>query len=165
MIQTVLMILLVAAAASDWKFRKVSNTLAFPFLLGGLMFQLLQGRGWVAAGGVGMAFILTLLPVILRGMGMGDQKLLMSVGAWTGPSDLYTLFLYSIIFCLIPLLFLPWRWKALRQNVAMLSAGWKGHQTVWLPSVERSALSIPYAVHLLFAYILFIVVGGKLWTG
>lgn len=156
-----LLILLVAAAWMDWRYRKVPNTIIFPFLIGGLLFQFLTGRGWVALGGIGMAFLLTLLPVLLRGMGMGDQKLLIAVGAWTSYSDLYTLFLYSIYSCLLLLLCLPGRWRALRQNVMVLSAGWKGHRAVWLPAVEKSALSLPYGVHLLFAYILFIVVGGR----
>ncbi|MFY0545780.1 A24 family peptidase [Brevibacillus sp. H7] len=146
-----LFLLLMAAACSDWRCRKVSNYLTFPFMAAGLLYQLLLGTGEAALTGVLCAFALSLLPTLFRGMGMGDQKLLMAAGAWTSHSEVYLLFLYSLCSCMLVALCKPERWPRLWGNMILLAAGWSGHHQLWLPGRTSSALSLPYAVHLLAA--------------
>jgi Flp pilus assembly protein protease CpaA len=153
MTEAAVVTLLTLAAWTDWRYRRVSNMLVFPFMTAGLLFQASMGEGWLALAGMGAAFALTFLPVLFRGMGMGDQKLLMAVGAWTSYTEVYTIFLYSLCTCLLALLCSPKKWRILAQNMNILTAGWVGHRTVWFPQPGKSALSLPYAVHLLLAYI------------
>jgi prepilin peptidase CpaA len=151
MTQLAVFTLLTLSAWTDWRYRRVSNMLVFPSMLTGLLYQFGADRGWLALAGVGSAFALTLLPVLFRGMGMGDQKLLMAVGAWTSHTEVYALFLCSLGSCVLALLCSPKRWKLLLQNMNTFAVGWVGHRTVWLPDKGKSALSLPYAVHLLIA--------------
>ncbi|QDS36764.1 prepilin peptidase [Brevibacillus brevis] len=153
MTNVVLLGVLGAAAWMDWRKRKIPNTLVFPAIAVGLWYQwegeLLDG----ALLGVAGAFLLTVGPVILKGMGMGDQKLLMAVGAWTSWSVVYSLFLHSIVLCLIVMVFYPQNWARLRTNLQIIAAGWSAHRQVWLPGREKTALSFPYAVYLLGAFV------------
>lgn len=164
MTSAVLLGVLIIAAWADWRRRNIPNTLVFPVMAGGLWYQwqveLLGG----ALLGVAGAFLLTVGPVVLKGMGMGDQKLLMAVGAWTSWGEVYSLFLISMILCLLVLLFYPRNWARLRENLHILSAGWMAHRQVWLPDRERTAFSFPYAVYLLGAF-LFQFVRARIGTG
>ncbi|UFJ40582.1 A24 family peptidase [Brevibacillus humidisoli] len=145
---------LLVAACWDWRFRKVPNALLFPSMLLGISYQIWIGGGWRSAGGVGIAFVLSFLPVVLRSMGMGDQKLLMAVGAWTSGQVVYTLFLLSLLIGMCLLLCRPHRWRSLHDNLLRLSAGWLAHRQIWLPSHEQSAMALPYAVCLFLAFCL-----------
>lgn len=75
------------AAIIDLKVRRVPNYITVPAALLGLAYHSLVpwARGMVRAGGFGVGFILLLLPWILGGGGMGDVKLLASLGVWLGP--------------------------------------------------------------------------------
>lgn len=153
MTNVVLLGVLGAAAWMDWRQRKIPNTLVFPAIAVGLWYQwegeLLDG----ALLGVAGAFLLTVGPVILKGMGMGDQKLLMAVGAWTSWGAVYSLFLHSIVLCLIVMVFYPQNWARLCNNLQIIAAGWSAHRQVWLPDREKTAFSFPYAVYLLGAFV------------
>ncbi|GAA4721528.1 prepilin peptidase [Brevibacillus fulvus] len=146
-------LLLVLAGWTDWRKRKIANKLVWPFLISGLLVQTSEGNGWRSLVGLCVAFLLTVLPVLCRGMGMGDQKLLMAVGAWTGGGEVYTLFIYSLCSCIFAALLMPTRWRVLLYNLRLAAIGWVSHRMLWLPSVEKSAWAIPYAVHLLFAFL------------
>lgn len=152
MTEAALFLLLLATAWTDWFSRRVSNVLVIPFMLSGLFYQTVMERSLPALSGLSFAFLLTLLPVVLNGMGMGDQKLLMAVGAWTSYEEVYTIFLCSLGSCLLALLCSPGRWGKLVKKLHLLAVGWCGHRDLWLPDHADSALSLPYAVHLLFAY-------------
>ncbi|WP_338462929.1 A24 family peptidase [Brevibacillus borstelensis] len=153
MTEAVIFLLLGIAAYFDWKCRKIPNTVTFPALAAGLVYQWQAGMGWTAVAGVAGAFLLTVVPVVLRGMGMGDQKLLMAVGAWVGWSGVYPLFLHSFWVCLAVVVFLPGTWRRLGRNMHAIFAGWVAHRKIWLPRNKEAALSFPYAVPLLGAYL------------
>jgi prepilin peptidase CpaA len=159
MTHAAILIMLGSAAWTDWRHRKIPNPLVFTFMLIGFLMQLSKGQAMMALGGVAAAFSITLLPVLLRGMGMGDQKLLMALGAWTSYSEIYDVVVWSLVSCLFVLFCSPQAWRRLAENMYLLSAGWTGHRTLWLPAREHSALSLPYAVHLFAAYLL------TLWMG
>ncbi|MBR8659842.1 MULTISPECIES: prepilin peptidase [Brevibacillus] len=152
--EAVLFALLAAAAWSDWRCRKVPNRLTMPAMAAGLLYQWQSGAGWLALGGLLGAFLLTVGPVAVRGMGMGDQKLLMAVGAWTSWAEVYPLFLHSLLLCLAVVCCRPKTWRRLRFNLHGLAAGWIAHRQLWLPGRAESALVFPYAVFLLAAYLL-----------
>lgn len=154
MIGFVLGTVLVIAAWSDWKHRKISNWLVFPTMVTGFAYQAWTGPLMNSLGGIACGFAIAFIPVILRSMGMGDQKLLMAIGAWTGPSEVFVLFLLSALLCVVALLFVPHRINKLWHHFRILAAGWKSQHAVWLPSIHATAMTIPFAVPLSGAYLI-----------
>jgi prepilin peptidase CpaA len=154
MTEIILLSLLFGAAATDWRRQKISNMLTIPYMLAGVLYQWWQGAGGMAVAGLLCAFVLTVLPVAVRGMGMGDQKLLMAMGAWTSHEQVYSMFLQSLWMCLLPVIFLPSAWVRLHRNLSLLAVGWAAHRQFWLPGRGQSALRIPYAIPLLTSYLL-----------
>ncbi|MGE7273412.1 A24 family peptidase [Brevibacillus panacihumi] len=146
--------LLVVAAWFDWRNRKIPNLLTMPMMAAGLLFQFAGGTGWLAFTGIAGGFLLTLVPVGLKGMGMGDQKLLMAVGAWSGWSEVYSVFLLSILLCLASVVLVPRSWMRLHVNLNLMLVGWAAHRQLWIPALQKSAVSFSYAVWLLAAYVL-----------
>ncbi|USG65977.1 A24 family peptidase [Brevibacillus ruminantium] len=153
MTHVVLLLVLGTAAYFDWQYRRIPNTLTFPVMAAGLMYQWHTGMGWAALTGLVCAFMLTIVPVVLRGMGMGDQKLLMAVGAWTSWTEVYPLFLHSLWVCLIVMMCRPRIWRRLGHNLYNMFMGWRAHRQFWMPQPAEAALSFPYAVPLLGAYL------------
>jgi prepilin peptidase CpaA len=85
------------AAITDLRTRRVPNWLVFPFLLMGIAVSVIT-RGWAGlessflgilagAGALGLFYL-------LGGMGMGDVKLLASIGAWIGPWQILVAFVF-----------------------------------------------------------------------
>lgn len=157
MTDIVLLGLLATAACFDWCRRKVPNMLTLPMMVGGLWYQWQGGTGWMALTGLLGGFVLTAGPVVFRGMGMGDQKLLMTVGAWCSWTELYPLFLHSVLLGLMVILVNPQTWMRLRNNLHGMAVGWQAHRQFWLPGPGRTALSFPYAVLLFGAFLVQLV--------
>lgn len=81
-----------AAITDVWKF-KVYNLLTFPLIISGLLYWSVQGGvdlGWRGALngagesllGIGFGMAILWLPYAMGGMGAGDVKLMMGIGAW-----------------------------------------------------------------------------------
>lgn len=160
MIGSLLLLLLAIAAWWDWRFRRVPNQLVVVIAICGFWVQSVSGSGWEACQGAAIAFALTVMPVLVKRMGMGDQKLLMAVGVWIGGNQLYVLFLLSLSISLVPLLISPKRWIVFYRNMYGLAAGWAGHRALWLPSVKKSACSLPFAVSIASSYCLLLLGEG-----
>jgi prepilin peptidase CpaA len=84
-------ILVLIAAASDLRSRRIPNRLVVPFLLAGIIVSCLT-RGLhgltLSVAGIAVAVAGPGVFVWLGGLGMGDLKLCAAVGAWIGPSQL-----------------------------------------------------------------------------
>jgi prepilin peptidase CpaA len=87
------MSLLAVATATDVRSRRIPNWLVLPFLAGGFLTSGYQ-CGWtglaISLKGAGLAVLVTGVLCFLRGLGMGDLKLLAAIGAWIGPSQVAT---------------------------------------------------------------------------
>lgn len=81
--------LTLAAAWTDWRARKIPNWLTVAGFLTGIGVNS-YFRGWAGAKasleGAGLALVLLLPLVVLRGLGAGDWKLMGAVGAFLGPA-------------------------------------------------------------------------------
>lgn len=82
----------IAAVTDLWKLR-VQNLLTIPLMATGVLYQGWVGwdhAGWSGASvhvglslaGMGFGFAVLLIPYLMGGMGSGDVKLLMAIGAW-----------------------------------------------------------------------------------
>ena len=79
---------LICAVASDVRFFLVPNLLTLPALLGALCLSPMMGgtSGLMeAALGAALGFALLIGPYAVGGVGAGDVKALMALGAWLGP--------------------------------------------------------------------------------
>jgi len=100
-LQFALAALVLAAGAYDLRYRRIPNWLVLAGLgLGFLLNTYL--RGWVGLRGVllglGLAMLVYLPLYLIRGVGGGDVKLMMAVGAIAGPMQwLYIFTLTSIL--------------------------------------------------------------------
>jgi prepilin peptidase CpaA len=83
------LVLLAGASACDVRSRRIPNSLTFPAMAAGLVFQSMQG-GWAGLAAAvlgGLAAPATLLAVrAFRRLGMGDLKLAIAVGVLLGPA-------------------------------------------------------------------------------
>ncbi len=89
-----------AAAITDYRSFKIPNRLTFSAILAGLAWHVFSpyGHGLATAmGGIGIGF-LSLMPFFLvGGMGGGDVKLMMAIGAVLGAPLTFIIFLASSI--------------------------------------------------------------------
>ena len=80
--------LTLSAALLDWRSRRIPNWLTVPGLLFGITVHAVLS-GWhgtvFALEGAGLALVILLPLVLLRGLGAGDWKLMGAVGAMLGP--------------------------------------------------------------------------------
>lgn len=91
------LLLSVVMAVGDWRTRRIPNYLTFGGALAGIVFQTAVGgvNGLVQALlGLFLGLGLLLLPYILGGMGAGDVKALAALGAWLGPTGVFSVFCY-----------------------------------------------------------------------
>ena len=83
--------LVVLAAISDLRTRRIPNALTIAFLIAGLLTSSISG-GWhgLSQSLLGVLLSLLILGVfcLLGGMGMGDMKLCAAVGSWIGPAQM-----------------------------------------------------------------------------
>jgi prepilin peptidase CpaA len=88
------------AGLLDFRTRKIPNWLTVPALILGIGVHILTG-GWSGAKGslegAGLALVVLLPLVLLRGLGAGDWKLMGAVGAFLGPVIFLFVLLGSIL--------------------------------------------------------------------
>ena len=124
---TIAVILTVAvgiATVTDLQSQRIPNWLNFPLMIAGLAYHAFFGglEGFTASAqgfGLGLAFMI--VPFFAGVMGAGDVKLMAAIGAWLGPDQTTTAFLFTCLFgglyAVIVLLRHLDRFKAILANI------------------------------------------------
>jgi len=162
-----LMLMLAVAALVDARHRRLPNWLTITLMLSGLMQSftyLHMARPSMAVLGIVAGFGLMLGQFVLGGVGGGDVKLMMGVGAWLGPIPLVAIFAgTSVVGLIIVVVQAVWqrRLKVLLHNCATVLVNLVNLRHVGMDhaiatgklcrSVDRP---LPYAVPVLLATLL-----------
>jgi len=95
---TLLALVVVVAAVTDLRWRRIPNWITASGAALGLVFHLLEGGlsgVLLSIAGAALGFAIFIAFYVAGGMGAGDIKLFSAVGALTGPSALVTIFVFT----------------------------------------------------------------------
>lgn len=155
------------ACVTDLKSRKIPNWLTFSVMVIGIVGVIgLEPVNWkTPLLGLGTGLGLLVVPFMLGGMGAGDLKLLMALGALLGPVRIFWVFLFAgVAGGLLALGYMIYRMgicQAVWRTGLMAQALWSGpRREVLRKTNETGQLSIPYGVAVLAGLILEIALHG-----
>jgi len=166
-----LVALVLSAAVTDIRSRRIPNSLTLAGVIAGLVLQLALG-GWLGLRasllGLAVGFVVLLPPFLLRGGGAGDVKLMAGVGALAGPWNTVTIFVLTAIFGgVLAVGLLLWKGglgRALWNTSFIVGTLAQGR----LPQKEREdltlegpGLKLPYALPIALGTLVFLAVVGK----
>ena len=149
---------------------KIPNILNASLLVSGFLLNTFHGHfhgAGVAVLGICVGFLLVILPHLLGGMGAGDVKALASLGALTGPSGIFQIFLYTGLYggglALLYFLFQ----KDIKKK---LSTAWQNILSFFLfkkaefsrPKSKSTSIRFPYSSAIAFGYYSFMLWGDLL---
>ena len=150
------------AAVFDLRTQRIPNWIVGPFLVAGLVAAAaVDGLPGVKASllGILLAVLIAGPLCYLRGLGMGDLKLLAAVGAWIGPSQLGLAMVVTAVTGGLLAVVYAWRRRSLDrclQGAGDLildfpNRGLRPHRTLTLENPE--AVRMPYGVAIAFGTI------------
>ena len=154
----------------DLRYRKIPNWLTFPaMLLGSALNAAFTDQAWYfSLFGMLIGFLLFLLPFLLGGIGAGDVKLLMALGAFLGAKPVFWVGLYGgVAGGLLSLLAIIIHQNGLlevKRSLVLLVA------SIWDKDIRRelfgpdqtSKLNIPYGLAIFIGLIIGLI-WGPLW--
>jgi prepilin peptidase CpaA len=167
-----LLFMLISAAMTDLRTRKIRNWLTFSIILSGICRPLLVGGPPSVEQAVLGVFAGAALPLVLFALGAlggGDVKLLAGVGAWLGPFPAVEVFCLAAIFGMLIVLaqaISQGRLRVLSRNSAVLALNLFHVQDVGLEHATATGKSsqsvdkpLPYAVPVLMAVATILIFG------
>ncbi len=167
-------ILALVAGGLDWRSRRIPNWLTVSGFFAGLGANTILG-GWAglkgSLEGAGLALGLLFLPVVLRGMGAGDWKLMGALGACLGPKSLLQVLLVSIFIVGIMALIEMVRKRRTKQTFSNLRTLMRAFVTFGMGVREGlvtldnpTALRLPFGVATALAVIILVFTKSTLRT-
>jgi prepilin peptidase CpaA len=160
---------LVVAAATDLRSRRIPNLLTLTALLVALLLRAFLGGGMLVEGlaGAGLALAVMLPLFAMGGVGGGDAKLLIMVGAFLGPKGFFVALLATaLVGGLMSLV------AATRQGVVLPVLFNTGGLLKWVFTLGRRgerttlgsshAVSVPYGVAIAIGSVVALYLGGGL---
>lgn len=172
-VRVLLLLVTGAAAAWDLRTRRIPNWLTVGGVAAGIAVNgwLWGWRGLLEAGtGLGLALLVYVPLVWLRGMGAGDAKLMAAVGALTGPANWLAMFaLSSVLGGAMGVGLALWKHR-LRKTLAStaellgeMTRGGRPHERKPEWDVRRGAgLRLPYGLVIAMGAALFLVL-SRAW--
>lgn len=163
-IRVTLSLIVLTAACTDWRSRRIPNWLTLPVLPVGLAAQSFYGDGfWSGLMGAGAGFLALFLVFAVGAGGAGDVKLFTAVGAFVGIRNLLTVFVLVAVIGGIGAVAVSLRagalGRVLRNTGFILSS--LAHRR-WVELRQRSdldqagAMSLPYGVVIAAGTLLFL---------
>lgn len=152
---------LIAAGTDLWS-RRIPNLLVLAGLLAGLLFGIITGgfNGLVLAlMGTSVGLGLLLIPYLTGGMGAGDVKLLMALGAILGPTSVFWVFIYSCLaggVMALMVMIVSGKWRVLMADCLLPL----GIVVPFSSSLPPKSLAIPYGVAIAAGVIIFLLQGN-----
>lgn len=150
----------IACVYTDARFGFIPNRITLPAIAFGLTIQLVVGGPLGlsdAAGGALLGLGLLLLPVLLKGMGAGDAKLLAALGSLAGPGMVFSTFVFSSILggvVAFYLLFAKYVWPG---GASLPLAGW--NQRIPVTAGASPIAGFPFAACIFFGFIITLTLG------
>lgn len=152
---------------TDYKERKIKNSIVYPLMVFGLIVSIVErgAKGALFSLG-GMLIALVLFPFYLAGgIGAGDIKLFMAIGAVKGFNFVFEVVCFSLFaVCFVAVLRYPWSvWLAWRNIVNAFVESIKKRKFV-SPTKYGSAMSFIYSIYILCGLVAAYLTGGEwLW--
>jgi prepilin peptidase CpaA len=156
-------LLSVAAACTDLRWRRIPNWLTVPGFLLGLALNVAHG-GWpglkTSLLGAGLGLLLLFPFVVLRSLGAGDWKLSGAVGSFLGPGVLIDVLLASVFVAGVMAVALVIYKGRVRETMRNLKHLVGSLATFRMPGPELTldsprSLKVPYGVALAFTVVLY----------
>jgi Flp pilus assembly protein protease CpaA len=157
-VQLACLLLLIAAAHTDFSRRIIPNPLVITGVVAGLLYHLLDAtaaaHGFaVALSGLLVGGLLLWLPYSFSWVGAGDVKLLAMLGVWLGPIAIVQVFICATLF------------GGLMAAIQTMGVGWLP-QRICPPGQKATdacsdlpAAGLPYALAIGGGYVLFLLRG------
>jgi len=151
------------AGGMDWRYRRIPNWLTVPGLIVGIAVNTAV-HGWPGAKasllGAGLGLLVLLPFVLIRALGAGDWKLAGALGAFLGPSLLFTVLIGSIFVAGVMALALVIYKGRLRQTLKNIAHILGALLRLHLPGPEVSldnpeSVKIPFGVAMALTVVLF----------
>jgi len=156
-------LLALTAGWTDWRFRRIPNWITVPALLLGIGLNTFVG-GWPGARssllGAGLGFVLLLPFALARGLGMGDLKLVVALGAILGPQHLIVVLFATILLNAIIAVAMMVQKKRVRQTLRNLGHMLAAFLSLHLPGPDLTIdnpelVKVPFGVACAVAVILY----------
>jgi prepilin peptidase CpaA len=167
--------MLLIAAATDLRDRRIPNWLTFSLILSGvaqsIAFPGVVTTPWESLGGFGVGFALTFALFAMGAVGGGDVKLLAGLGAWFGPLAAFQLFCVEAVVGMVIVLAqaaAQGRTRTLLRNSAVLAVNLAHVGDVGVAHVKATGQSsrsverpLPYAVPVLVALLILLAANWR----
>ncbi|MDD2626958.1 MAG: A24 family peptidase, partial [Candidatus Methanomethylophilus sp.] len=162
-IDIVLLLATTYCVYTDIRYEKIRNHITFPLMITGIAYNSFV-YGWsgslFALKGMALGILLAVIAIV-GGLGMGDVKLFMGIGAVKGMVFSLDVIIFSLFLSILAALILKPRSfiKALR-NVFYMSKNLILFRCIPKITIQGSALKLTYAVYIFIGLIVTYIIGG-----
>lgn len=157
------------SVCTDIKYRKIKNYITFPLMIAGLVYNFfssgLEGLLFSASGMFITGFLCMFLSFV-NGLGMGDVKLLMGIGAVKGLKFALAVLVYSLFSSVIISFFIsPRKFIKAMKNIKNAIYEYLYFRSLPEFTEKDSAMTMAFAVHILIGLIVAYIFGGEwIWS-